>query len=471
MSDNIEPPEDRPTELLDAALVIQKFGGIRPAASLLGVAASTVQGWKERGVIPQNREQAILDIAALHNIDLVGPKVAGKTVASTAATSRKKSDAPDDVDTLRVAPAAKQQTQTPAELADGARAKTGRSNTGVAWIALTLASGALIAVSTQPKWAPVLFPEVSPAVVPAPTPKDLMGDEFARVESRITALADDLADLSARTEAAALLRELSPLVSRLEALESANAEDDGTGILAAGISEFGDRLTALEGQLSEKAADNDATVEIEALRAGTLALSVEVAAWSARLAALEAAPTNQGISAAALVLAVGQLEGAIRTGGPYTAALERVQTLGDGDLIIVGVLATLSTRAEEGIPTEAALRLRFSPLAAELEQPSEPQSVNSAWWPRIRRQLSGLVTVRRVDLATNLTPVEQIELAVERGDLERAVFGLAQIAPSNSEIFQAWLGDAKARVVAESALRSLGAHALDLLGKAGTATQ
>ena len=471
MTENIEPPEDRPTELLDAALVIRRFGGIRPAASLLGVAASTVQGWKERGVIPQNREQTILDFAARHNIDLAGPELAGKTVASTAATSPKKSDSPDDIDTLRVAPAAKQQTQTPAELADGARAKTSRSNTAVAWIALTLASGALIAVSTQPKWAPVLFPVVSPAVVPSPALEDLLSGEIARVESRIASLADDLADLSARTESAALLQELSPLVSRLEALESANGEDDGTGILAAGISELGDRLTALEGQLSTGGADNDGTVEIEPLKAGILALSVEVAAWSARLAALEAIPTNQGGSAAALVLAVGQLEGAIRTGGPYAAALVRVQTLGEGDLIIAGALATLSTRAEEGIPTEAALRLRFRPLLVELEQPSEPKTVNSAWWPRIRRQLSGLVTVRRVGLVTNLAPVEQIELAVERGDLERAVVGLAQIAPSNSETVQAWLVDAKARVVADSALRSLGAHALDLLGKAGTATQ
>ena len=471
MTESFEPPEDRPTELLDAALVIQKFGGIRPAASLLGVAASTVQGWKERGVIPQNREQAILDIAARHNIDLAGPKVAGKTVASTAATSRKKSDSPDEADMSRVASAAKLQTQTPTELADGARAKTRRSNNGVAWIALTLASGALIAVSTQPKWAPVLFPVVSPDAVSSPALENLLSGEIARVESRIATLADDLANLSARTEAAALPPELSPLVTRIEALESANREDDDTGILAAGISELDDRLTALEGQLSDDCADNDGIVEIESLKAGILALSVEVAAWSARLATLEATPTNQGGGAAALVLAVGQLEGAIRTGGPFAAALERVQTLGEGDLIIAGALAMLSARAEEGIPTEAALRLRFRPLVSELEQPSEPKTVNSAWWPRIRRQLSGLVTVRRVGLATNLAPVEQIELAVERGDLDRAVFALAQIAPSSSEAIQAWLVDAKARVVAESALRSLGAHALDLLGKAGTATQ
>jgi hypothetical protein len=472
MTENSEPPEDHLTELLDAVLVIQKFGGIRPAASLLGVAASTVQGWKERGVIPQNREQAILEIAAQHNIDLAGPRVAGKTVASSAATSTKKNDSPDDADPLKVAPAAKQPIRTPIELADGAPAKTNRSNNGVAWFALMLASGALIAVSTQPKWAPALFPQVSPAAVPTPVPKDLFDSEFARVESHIAALGDDLADLSTRTESAALLPELSPLVSRLDALESASGEDDGTNILADRVSELGDRLTALEAQLSGKSTDGDATVAIESLRSGVLSLSVEIAAWSARLAALEAVPTNQGGgNAAALVLAVGQLESAIHTGGPFAGALERVQTFGEGDLVVAGALAPLGVWAEAGIPTEAALRLRFRPLMSELEQPNVSDTANGAWWPRVRRQLSGLVTVRRVGLANSRSPVAQIELAVERGDLERAVAGLAQTTPSDSESVQAWLVDARARVAAEFALRSLGAHALDLLGKAGTATQ
>ena len=472
MNENSEPPEDHLTELLDAALVIQKFGGIRPAASLLGVAASTVQGWKERGVIPQNREQAILDVAARHNIDLAGPRMVGKTGASTAAPSPKKSDSPDDADTLKVAPAAGQPTQTRVELAGGATTKASGSNNGVAWVAMILASGALIAVSTQPKWAPVLFPQVSPAAVSSSVPKDLFDNEFAKVESRIAALGDDLANLSTRTESAALLPELSPLVSRLDALESANGEDASTSILASSISELGDRLTALEAQLSEKGTNGDATVAIESLRSGILSLSVEIAAWSARLAALEAVPTNQGGGgAAALVLAVGQLESAIHTGGPFAGALERVQTFGEGDLIVAGALAPLSVWAEAGIPTEAALRLRFRPLMSELEQPNVPDTANGAWWPRVRRQLSGLVTVRRVGLANSLSPVAQIELAVERGDLERAVAGLAQTSPSDSETVQAWLVDARARVAAEFALRSLGAHALDLLGKAGTATQ
>ena len=39
----------------DAARVIEAFGGIRPMAKKLGVAVTTVQGWKERNAIPIRR--------------------------------------------------------------------------------------------------------------------------------------------------------------------------------------------------------------------------------------------------------------------------------------------------------------------------------------------------------------------------------------------------------------------------------
>ncbi len=42
-----------------AETVIERFGGVRPMATALGVPASTVQGWKERGSIPEGRHAEI----------------------------------------------------------------------------------------------------------------------------------------------------------------------------------------------------------------------------------------------------------------------------------------------------------------------------------------------------------------------------------------------------------------------------
>ena len=53
-----------------ALAVITAFGGIRPMAKALGVAVSTVQGWKERGAIPANRHEAILNAARAQKVEL-----------------------------------------------------------------------------------------------------------------------------------------------------------------------------------------------------------------------------------------------------------------------------------------------------------------------------------------------------------------------------------------------------------------
>jgi hypothetical protein len=46
-----------------APSIIQKFGGIRPMARALGLPASTVQDWKESGLIPARHQQAVLNKA------------------------------------------------------------------------------------------------------------------------------------------------------------------------------------------------------------------------------------------------------------------------------------------------------------------------------------------------------------------------------------------------------------------------
>ncbi len=56
----------------DAHYIIECFGGIRPMAKKLGVAVTTVQGWKKRNVIPNARMDHIRQIATDNNIELSG---------------------------------------------------------------------------------------------------------------------------------------------------------------------------------------------------------------------------------------------------------------------------------------------------------------------------------------------------------------------------------------------------------------
>lgn len=55
--------------VLLAEPVINAFGGLRPLANRLGLTPSTVQGWRERGVIPESRADSIFDAARADGID------------------------------------------------------------------------------------------------------------------------------------------------------------------------------------------------------------------------------------------------------------------------------------------------------------------------------------------------------------------------------------------------------------------
>ena len=54
-----EPAANGGDETPAALSVIGAFGGIRPMAHKLNVPVSTVQGWKERGIIPEARLEEI----------------------------------------------------------------------------------------------------------------------------------------------------------------------------------------------------------------------------------------------------------------------------------------------------------------------------------------------------------------------------------------------------------------------------
>jgi hypothetical protein len=77
MTDRDNTDKERADQQTAAAQdIIQLFGGIRPMAGKLGVAVSTVQGWKERDTIPQARHADILAAARKHGIELAEERLA-----------------------------------------------------------------------------------------------------------------------------------------------------------------------------------------------------------------------------------------------------------------------------------------------------------------------------------------------------------------------------------------------------------
>lgn len=79
--------------MTQAEYIISKFGGIQPMARVIHRRASTVQGWMERGSIPERNWREILEMASAADIELkredfvahLPPKAMASTCSNVAA--------------------------------------------------------------------------------------------------------------------------------------------------------------------------------------------------------------------------------------------------------------------------------------------------------------------------------------------------------------------------------------------------
>ena len=78
----------------DAARIIEAFGGIRPMAKKLGVAVTTVQGWKERNAIPIRRLDELRAAAEREGIDLGALTVPADDPSDSGSAAAPGGDAP-----------------------------------------------------------------------------------------------------------------------------------------------------------------------------------------------------------------------------------------------------------------------------------------------------------------------------------------------------------------------------------------
>ena len=97
-ADNGETGSDSSKKYEKAAQqVILLFGGIRPMSSKVGVAVSTVQGWKERGAIPPARHKQIREKAGELNLELDEELLIAAGKGEPEAKQTEQSDSPQPV--------------------------------------------------------------------------------------------------------------------------------------------------------------------------------------------------------------------------------------------------------------------------------------------------------------------------------------------------------------------------------------
>lgn len=320
-------------------------------------------------------------------------------------------------------------------------------------VATTVVVVGVVAVATWPRWKDMVAPAVveaprptpspapAPAPVQAPAPAPEPAAPVAEPEPPVPPAADTAAppdpatagrlDRLEQTVAALEARPTVPeaLVREVQSLSAALAETRKTTADAAAVLRLADRLDKVEGELRD----------IQSRRT----------------------------SAAALLLATGQLREAVNHALPFEAELRAVRVLAPQDAEMAAAVETLKPRAAAGIPTRIVLAERFDALAPALVR-SELMPQGRSWWRDTVNRLGSLLTVRREDgEAAGTSPaavVARTQAALRRGDLAGAVAQAETLDGAAAETVAPWLNDARARLAADKALSTLTAAVVAAIG-------
>lgn len=294
---------------------------------------------------------------------------------------------------------------------------------------------------------------------------------------------------SGSTPDAALVREVSSLNARIEALAKQPASSPETAALGqridrltTAIAEAEKRLAATEKktenpvpapsavqvqtdpaiesaskELREALADlrklAGQTEQQPALSSAIESLSSRIAALDSRVTSLAAAgKTSASSELAREIAALNALTAAIQSGKPFAQELGAVRATSGQK---AAALDFLEPSAAKGLPTAASLAAQFSALAPQLLQKKE---MSGGFLDRLYSNATSLVEVRRIGEPQGDEPgavVTRIESLLSRGDLAGALGETAKLPEASKAQAAAWITEANRRRAAEVAVRKL----------------
>lgn len=263
MNSYVEPQNNEDQDAITPAEpVIERFGGIRPMATKMGVPVTTVQGWKKRNVIPGNRRDDVMQAATRHHIDL--QNILNK--AGTAPVIESVMDAAHAVDQRRVTQSARENANDASPRADldqimaNIKQSERRAVKKSAAITVTVVSAVALAA----------------AVLLGPGVRGTFQQEAASqadVEGEVQALRDDVARLDA---------DVNGVKEEQFALKNLIPADLGTTLegLKGNVSALGTQMGAQMGTIRESA-------QVAAAGIATDVMGPQAGDMAARVAALQ----------------------------------------------------------------------------------------------------------------------------------------------------------------------------------------
>ena len=477
--DDSSKPSNGGDETPPALRVIGAFGGIRPMANKLDVPVSTVQGWKERGVIPESRHDEIRAAATAHDVALddadldasaeVPPEAhpeapaEAEAEAETAATLAQPwaPAATDEESEESQESAAEDEPPAVAHPIAAAAQQGGRSGwvPGFVLGALVFAIGAGGAVLTKDIWAPA-GQTAGTGGTDGGANGGADGGANGAVSEQLAALDGRLATIEAQPAAASLPENLATAddLRRVEGeIAALSGGADATANLAAELKDLDARLAAM---------GDSATAGAEAATATATALgglSGEVAAIEASLEeirlAIDDLKARNADQDALLWSAVGALRDAMRYAGPFSEQLADVSRLAGERAEFLEALAELKPLADSGVASLGELQREFPATAREIVAAGYGDGDDGVLGDVLNR-VSQIVTVRPVgdvdkDDKSPGAIVARAEGLLDQGDLAAALEELKGLPEGAGKAADTWSQRAQQRIAADAAITRL----------------
>ncbi|WP_421779692.1 COG4223 family protein [Kiloniella litopenaei] len=440
--------------------IINAFGGLRPLASKLGIAVSTVQGWKERDSIPSARHEDILKAAAKANITLNVARVReSDLLLSDDADQGASSDKSDIKSTLKATSsipvsgskatvgdkavpektdAAKNNADTkskgvkqasdvghdqskvneePSATQTVAVVKRGSSLNsffyGVGFCALAMAA----AVFFRSEWLPLVEKIPTFGAEGETTSVSALEERIAGLErdvlntqnrgvdqNRFLSLAETVRTL--KLQQSELERQLNGLTSGGVVVTSSDADKDLVDALRTELEQTRQRLDVIEstGFASSSVGDSlnaTSVQQLAAIRSQMNALVSEVEGLKAN-APVSSPTVISGISSPAtgdvyLALGVLQLRDALRGSGPFVKELDLVRAVAPENSTIRELVSPLSSFAAVGLPSLTDLRASF-PAAAREALSADKIAGGQTWVDKAIGRVTDVVSIRPIDI-------------------------------------------------------------------------
>lgn len=506
---------------LPADPVIDAFGGLRPLANRLGITASTVQGWKKRGIIPDTRVEAIYAAAAEDNIDInsilaKGPHnmtmddVDGRLNNTSASDRRQRIERRQQRTMYDANGNVRSNAYSGPDRRTGADRRSHRARQQervraekMRFVSRTIVMSAFFIAALAYAGVFLMAPEFFEFTK--------RQDKERAIEEQIRSYEDQIRELQQRQNDLLKHQGLAPMPheqpqhaaspgigQRLGsaigavggAVDSVTSTVSSVGTDAQKMAQKTETYQSLQSLMRMMSVVNNMTRSTEGVEktddmmgrlrtvmdgapANPEGLSKAVAdAQKAdpALAQVMGGIAPKDLGAAAMLLTMNELRGNIGGGQSFESDLKIIRKYADGDPEMEAALKRVAPYARSGVLSSDTLKKEFRNIAADIVM-AKLQGEDASVRERVLLRLSKYAKMRKVDDIEGTTvdaTVARAELLIDQGNIKDAIKELQSLEGAPAETAAPWMEQAQGHVAADESSQILLQSVLQYLGGSGT---